>query len=109
MEPRLQVGNLPPNTNHHELVQLFTQAGAVRSTSLTIDRVTGRAKSVAYVEMSSLEEAKVAIRMFHGKDFHGHVLTVKRVRRKAERQTGGLSGDSTTAAPPPDQKKGKGR
>jgi RNA recognition motif-containing protein len=49
------------------------------------DRVTGRSKGFGFVEMSSEEEAKKAIEMFHDKDYEGRKMTVNVARPKPEK------------------------
>ncbi|HXF86039.1 MAG TPA: RNA-binding protein [Anaerolineales bacterium] len=88
MEAKLYVGNLPYSTVEADLRDLFAQAGTVKSAHVIKDRETGRSKGFGFVEMSSHEEAQSAINMFHGRDFHGRLLTVNLARPREERPGG---------------------
>jgi RNA recognition motif-containing protein len=54
---KLYVGNLAFQTTSEDLKELFAQAGTVESASVVEDRMTGRSRGFAFVEMSSKEEA----------------------------------------------------
>lgn len=77
MSTTLYVGNLSPETTDEEIRQLFSDVGPVESCRLMKDRVTGRSKSFAYVEMTSLEAANAVIVKFNGYDLHGKELKVQ--------------------------------
>jgi len=93
MEAKLYVGNLPYNTVDADLESLFSQAGTVKSAQVIKDRVSGRSKGFAFVEMSSDAEAQAAISKFNGQDFGGRALTVNLARPREERP-GGFRGGS---------------
>lgn len=80
MAKRLYVGGLPYATTENELREAFAQAGAVESTAIVMDRMSGRSKGFGFVEMSSDEEAQKAIDLWNGKDFGGRTLTVNEAR-----------------------------
>ncbi len=86
MAKRLYVGGLPYSTTEESLKEAFSQAGAVESVSIIIDKISGRSKGFGFVEMSTEEEAKTAIDMFHEKDFEGRNLTVNEARPMEERK-----------------------
>jgi len=80
MTTKLYVGGIPYSTTEAALGELFAKAGNVVSTSIIIDRMTGRSKGFGFVEMASEEEANAAIGMYDGKDFEGRKLTVNVAR-----------------------------
>ena len=80
MAIKLYVGGIPYSTTEASLGDLFAKAGTVVSTSIIIDRMTGRSKGFGFVEMSSDEEAQSAINMYNGQDFEGRKLTVNVAR-----------------------------
>ena len=80
MTTKLYVGGIPYSTTEAGLGELFTKAGAVSSTSIIIDRMTGRSKGFGFVEMSNDDEAQAAINMYNGQDFEGRKLTVNVAR-----------------------------
>lgn len=88
MEAKLYVGNLPYSTMDADLESLFSQAGTVKSAQVIKDRVSGRSKGFAFVEMSTAEEAQAAISKFNGQDFSGRALTVNLARPREERPGG---------------------
>lgn len=63
MNKRLYVGNLAYNVNDKELQDLFAQAGTVVYAKV-ITRTDGKSKGFGFVEMSTEEEAKVAIEKY---------------------------------------------
>ena len=92
MAKKLYVGGLPYSTTDTELKDAFSQAGAVTSAVIIMDKMTGRSKGFGFVEMSSDEEALAAIDMWNGKDFGGRSLTVNEARPLEPRTGGGGGG-----------------
>ncbi|MFO0873729.1 MAG: RNA-binding protein [Phycisphaerales bacterium] len=88
---KLYVGNLSFNTSEDELRAAFEAFGAVRSASLVMDRMTGRPRGFAFVEMDDDAHAKAAIEGLHGKNLGGRDLTVNEAR-PPERGGGGSRG-----------------
>ena len=80
MSTKLYVGGIPYTTTEASLGDHFSKAGAVTSTSIIIDRMTGRSKGFGFVEMTNDDEAQKAIEMFNGQDFDGRKLTVNVAR-----------------------------
>lgn len=76
MSNQLLIGNLPLNASEDSLEELFSEAGQVRSVSLTIDKATGKNKGFAFVEMSTAKEARQAVDMFNGLEIDGRRLNV---------------------------------
>lgn len=85
MAKKLYVGGLPYATTDSELKDAFSQAGAVSSAVIIMDKMSGRSKGFGFVEMSSDEDAQKAIDMWNGKDFGGRSLTVNEARPMEER------------------------
>ena len=92
MAAKLFVGNLSFTLLENELQDLFAQAGNVVSVNVVQDRMTGKGRGFAFVEMSSDQEAQKAIELFHGKEFQGRNLTVNIARPREERSGGGGGG-----------------
>lgn len=82
---RLFVGNLSYQTIENDLRELFSQAGAVNSVNLMIDKITGKSRGFAFVEFASPEEAAKAVEQFHNKEFQGRALTVNIARPREDR------------------------
>ena len=92
MSAKLFVGNLTFTATENDLQDYFAQAGVVVSVNIMQDRMTGRSRGFAFIEMSSKEDAEKAIQMFHSKDFQGRPLTVNEARPREDRPPGGGGG-----------------
>jgi len=89
MSTKLYVGNLAFQTTSAELQDLFAQAGKVESASVVEDRITGRSRGFAFVEMSNAEEAASAIEQLNGKEVGGRALKVNEAKPRENRGGGG--------------------
>src|SRR2546430_11671190 len=89
MSTKLYIGNLAFQTTSQELQELFAQAGTVESASVVEDRMTGRSRGFAFVEMSTKEEATAAIDQFNGKELGGRALKVNEAKPRENRGGGG--------------------
>ena len=89
MAKKLYVGGLPYATTDNELRDAFSQAGAVESAVIIMDRMSGRSKGFGFVEMTNDADAQAAIDMWNGKDFGGRTLTVNEARPMEPRSGGG--------------------
>src|SRR6476661_2722807 len=94
MSTKLYVGNLAFQTTSEELQSLFAQAGTVESASVVEDRMTGRSRGFAFVEMSSPDEANAAIEQFNGKEVGGRALKVNEAKPRENRSGSGGRGFS---------------
>ncbi|HEX3763318.1 MAG TPA: RNA-binding protein [Kofleriaceae bacterium] len=77
MSNRLYVGNLPFHATEDLISQRVAQCGEVRGVDLILDRVTGRPRGFAFVEMATAEGMQKAIAELDGQNFEGRPLTVK--------------------------------
>ena len=91
-ESRLFVGNLSYQTTENDLQNYFSAAGVVSSVNLVMDKLTGRSRGFAFLELGTAEDANKAVEMFHQKEFQGRVLTVNVARPREERPPGGGGG-----------------
>src|SRR5438552_17440754 len=92
MSTKLYVGNLAFQTTSEELQALFAQAGTVESASVVEDRMTGRSRGFAFVEMATKEEATAASDQFNGKEVGGRALKVNEAKPRENRGGGGGGG-----------------
>lgn len=92
MGNKLFVGNVNHNATENDLQDHFAAAGTVVSVNIMQDRMTGKPRGFAFVEMGSDEEARKAIEAFNSKDFQGRALTVNEARPREERPPGGGGG-----------------
>lgn len=91
MNTKLYVGNLPFDTSEAALRELFTQAGAIVSVTIPLDRMTNRPRGFAFVEMETTDEASKAIEMFDGQDFEGRTMNVSEARPPEQRSNSSYS------------------
>ncbi len=93
MATKLYIGNLSYDTNEESLKELFSQAGAVASASVILDRMTGRSRGFGFVEMADDTGAAKAVEMFNGFEQDGRKLVVNEARPMSDRpRTGGGGG-----------------
>lgn len=96
-ENRLFVGNLSYQTADNDLLDYFSQAGAVTSVNVMMDKMTGRSRGFAFVEFATAQEAAKAVEQFHNKEFQGRSLTVNVARPREERGPRGRAGSEARA------------
>ena len=94
MATKLYVGGVSYGTTEDSLREAFAQAGNVVSAKIIIDKMTGRSRGFAFVEMGSEEDAQKAIALWNGKELDGRTLTVNEARPLEESapRTGGSGG-----------------
>lgn len=94
MATKLYVGGVSYGSTEDGLRDAFAQAGNVVSAKIIIDKMTGRSRGFAFVEMSTEDEAQKAIELWNGKELDGRTLTVNEARPLEERapRTGGNNG-----------------
>lgn len=89
---KLYVGNLPYSVNDAELRQMFEPHGTVTSTSIVMDRETGRSRGFGFVEMGSPEDGQKAITAMNGQNMGGRALVVNEARPREDKPRGGGGG-----------------
>jgi cold-inducible RNA-binding protein len=76
------VGNLNYQTSQDELMQAFSQYGAVERVNIITDRDTGQPRGFAFVEMTDRREAETAIAQLNGAELNGRAMNVNEARPK---------------------------
>lgn len=89
---KLYVGGLPYSITEDRLEELFGEHGTVESARVITDKFTGRSRGFGFVEMSTQEEAQVAIDKLNGTDLEGRSLTVNEAKPREPRSGGGGGG-----------------
>jgi RNA recognition motif-containing protein len=89
MAKRLYVGNLPYEITQDQLQKLFAEAGAVETVDVITDKMTGRAKGFAFVDMATEKDAQEAIKKYNGYSLDDRTLVVNEARPREERTGGG--------------------
>ena len=84
MGRKLYVGNLPYESGESEIRGLFEPFGSIDSVHVVIDKMTGRARGFAFVEMSTDGEAQAATSALNGQQVGGRALSVNEARPKPE-------------------------
>jgi RNA recognition motif-containing protein len=85
MTKKLYVGNLDYATTAGELSELFTTMGEVVSVNLITDRMTGRSRGFAFIEMAEQSAADQAIEQLNGRMLGGRALKVAEARPQRRR------------------------
>lgn len=76
MSVTLYVGGVSYSSTEDSLRDAFAAAGAVVSTKIIMDKMTGRSRGFGFVEMESDTDAQNAISMLNGKEVDGRKVTV---------------------------------
>lgn len=92
MAKKLYVGNLSYDTTETSLKELFGELGEVASVNLITDRMSGRSKGFAFVEMAGYDAAQAAITQLNGKQVDGRAIKVAEARPKPDNRGGGGGG-----------------
>jgi len=94
MNTKLYVGNLSFDVIENDLQDLFAQHGPVNAVDLIMDKMSGRPRGFAFVNMATKEGADAAIQALNGKEWKGRALTVNEARPREERpaHSGGSGG-----------------
>ena len=108
MGRKLFVGNLPFETTEQDLEALFGEAGQTDTVTVMRDRMTGRARGFAFVEMATDEDAQKAITQLNGRQLGGRTLTINEARPQTPRPGGGGFGGGGFSGGGGDSRGGRG-
>jgi RNA recognition motif-containing protein len=89
---RIYVGNLSYETTEEDLLQEFAAYGEVASANILLDRLSGRPKGFAFIEMASKSEAESAIAGLNGKTIQSRTIVVNEARPRPDSRSGGSYG-----------------
>jgi len=84
----IYVGNLSWSMTDDDLMNLFTQYGAVSSAKILKDKMNGRSKGFGFVEMENNDEALAAIAGLNEQEVQGRKLIVNESKPKPEGEGG---------------------
>ncbi|MCP4757599.1 MAG: RNA-binding protein [Proteobacteria bacterium] len=82
---KIYIGNLPYSVTESELEEAFAAFGEVSSVSVITDRVSGKPKGFAFVEMPETSAAEAAINTLNETDLKGRTIKVSPAKPKRER------------------------
>jgi cold-inducible RNA-binding protein len=85
---KIYVGNLAYEVTEDELAAEFGTYGKVDSVAIPSDKISGRPKGFAFIEMGTKAEADAAIAGLNGKSLKERTLTVNEARPREERGSG---------------------
>ena len=89
---KLYVGNLSFEITEDELAAEFGAYGKVESIAIPSDRISGRPRGFAFVEMASKSEAEAAIEGLNGTSLKDRNIVVNESRPRTDNRGGGYSG-----------------
>ena len=89
---KIFVGNLSYEATEEDLRSMFEAHGEVSSVSLITDRMTGRPRGFAFVEMNDNGAADKAIEALNLQEIRGRAVTVNEARPRTDRGGGGGGG-----------------
>jgi len=85
MAKKLYVGGLSFDTTEDSLGAAFAAAGSVVSVVVIKDKFSGKSKGFGFVEMTTDEEAKAAMKMWDGKELDGRTIKCNEARPMEDR------------------------
>lgn len=80
MNNKLYVGNLPWRITEEELMEYFKQAGEVLTTTIILDRDTGRSRGFGFVEMKTIKGAQKALKELDNTYLASRQIIVRQAR-----------------------------
>ncbi len=90
---KIYVGNLAYDVTQDELAAEFGTFGNVESVAIPSDRISGRPRGFAFVEMASKSEAEAAINGLNGKMLKDRTIVVNESRPRPDNRGGGSYGN----------------
>lgn len=85
MTNKLFVGRLPYDLTDSQLEEHFAQIGKILSAKVIIDRYSGQGKGFGFVEMSTPEDAKLAMDKLNNSTLGGRNIVVSEARPQENR------------------------
>ena len=90
---KLYVGNLAYDVTEDELAAEFGTYGKVESVAVPSDKLSGRPRGFAFVEMASKSEAEAAITGLNGKSLKDRTIVVNESRPRPDNRGSGSYGN----------------
>ncbi len=85
---KIYVGNLSFDVTEDEITAEFGTYGKVESVAIPSDKLSGRPRGFAFVEMASKSEAEAAITGLNGKTLKERTIVVNESRPRADNRGG---------------------
>jgi len=90
---KIYVGNLSFDVTEDELSAEFGTYGKVESVAIPADKLSGRPRGFAFVEMASKSEAEAAITGLNGKTLKDRTIVVNESRPRTDNRGSSSYGD----------------
>lgn len=90
---KIYVGNLSYDVTEDEITTEFGAYGTVESVAIPADRISGRPRGFAFVEMAEKSEAEAAIAGLNGKTLKDRTIVVNESRPRPDNRGGGSYGN----------------
>ena len=90
---KIYVGNLSFDVTQDEIAAEFGTYGKVESVAIPSDKISGRPRGFAFVEMATKAEAEAAIAGLNGKMLKDRTIVVNESRPREENRGGGSFGN----------------
>jgi RNA recognition motif-containing protein len=90
---KIYVGNLSFDVTEDEISAEFGTYGKVESVAIPADKLSGRPRGFAFVEMLSKSEAEAAITGLNGKTLQDRTIVVNESRPRTDTRGGGSYGN----------------
>jgi len=90
---KIYVGNLSFDVTEDEIVAEFGTYGKVESVAIPTDKLSGRPRGFAFVEMASKSEAEAAITGLNGKTLKDRTIVVNESIPRTDNRSGGSYGN----------------
>jgi cold-inducible RNA-binding protein len=90
---KIYVGNISYDVTQDELAAEFGVYGKVESVAIPSDKISGRPKGFAFVEMATKPEADAAIAGLNGKTLKDRTIVVNESRPRPDNRGGGSFGN----------------
>lgn len=89
---KIFVGSLPFTMQEDGLRDYFEKFGTVSSATIIMDKISGRSRGFAFVEMEDEQEAKKAIQELNGKEVAGRTIVVNQAEDRRDNNRGDNQG-----------------
>jgi RNA recognition motif-containing protein len=80
----IYVGNVDFKATEDQISELFAEYGEVTSAKIVTDRLSGRSRGFAFVEMANDDEGKAAIEALNGYNLNSREISVSEARPREE-------------------------
>jgi len=90
---KIYVGNLAFDVTEDEIAAEFGTYGKVESVAIPSDKISGRPRGFAFVEMASKSEAEAAIAGLNGKMLKNRAIVVNESRPRPDNRGGSSYGN----------------